>query len=130
VQRRDDPADSCSMPSAPGLANNQDAVQELEPLPRLEHAELDCAVRVFAPGKIDRPINSEANRVTAALTPEVYRKITQSFFPCQLKIDLPPGEYLLRMAVRDNLTGLLGSVNAQVKLPAMAAEAEKPVEKK
>jgi VWFA-related protein len=95
----------------------------------LEHAELDCGVRVFAAGKIDRPVKSEANRVTAALAPDAYRKIALSVFPCQLKIDLPPGEYLLRLAVRDNVTGLLGSVNAMVTVPAMAAQAAKPPEK-
>jgi VWFA-related protein len=96
----------------------------------LEHAELDCGVRVFAPGKIDTPIKSEATRVVAALKPEVYQKITHSFFPCQLKIDLPPGEYLLRLAVRDNETGLLGSLNARVTVPVTVAETEQPAEKR
>jgi VWFA-related protein len=89
----------------------------------LEHAELDCGVRVFAPGKIDSPIKSEATRVLAALKPDVYQKIAQSFFPCQLRLDLPPGSYLLRLVVRDNVTGLLGAVNAQVTVPPTSANA-------
>jgi VWFA-related protein len=95
----------------------------------LEHAELDCGVRVFAPGKIDNPIKSEATRMTAALKPEVYQKIAQSFFPCQLSLDLPPGNYLLRLVVRDNITGLLGAVNGEVTVPPLSANAgPKPAE--
>jgi VWFA-related protein len=90
----------------------------------LEHAELDCGVRVFAAGKIDSPIKSEATRTSAALKPEVYQKIVQSFLPCQLSIDLPPGSYLLRLVVRDNITGLLGAVNAQVTVPPISKAAQ------
>jgi VWFA-related protein len=89
----------------------------------LEHAELDCAVRVFSPGKIDTPVKSEGARMSALLKPNVYKMITQSFFPCQLNIDLPPGNYFLRLAVRDNATGLLGTVNAQLAVPPLSAQA-------
>jgi VWFA-related protein len=95
----------------------------------LEHAELDCGVRVFSAGKFDNAVKSEATRITAALQPEAYQKITRSFFPCQLMIDLPPGNYLLRLAVRDNITGLLGAVNARVTVPPISANAgPKPAE--
>jgi hypothetical protein len=89
----------------------------------LEHAELDCAVRVFSPGKIDTPVKSEGARMSAFLKPDVYKTIKQSFFPCQLNIDLPPGNYFLRLAVRDNATGLLGTVNAQLAVPPLSAQA-------
>lgn len=95
----------------------------------LEHADLDCAVRVFSPAKIDKPVKSEAGRFSASLKPEVYKTISGNYFPCQLRIDLPPGIYLLRLAVRDNSTGLLGSVNARVAVPAASVVAEpKPAE--
>ncbi|HMF89534.1 MAG TPA: VWA domain-containing protein [Candidatus Angelobacter sp.] len=95
----------------------------------LEHADLDCAARVFAPSKVDKPVKSEAIRVATALKPEVYKTISGSYFPCQLPLELPPGNYLLRLAVRDNTTGLLGSVNAQVVVPAVSPAAEpKPAE--
>lgn len=95
----------------------------------LEHADLECAVRAFVPAKIDKPVKTEASRVSAKLTPEVYKTISGSFFPCQLQLDLAPGTYLLRLAVRDNSNGLLGSVNAQVTVPAVSAVAEpKPAE--
>ncbi|HEY6306405.1 MAG TPA: VWA domain-containing protein [Candidatus Angelobacter sp.] len=94
-----------------------------------EHAELDCAVRVFAPGKIDTPVKSEGTRMNAALLPEAYNKISRTFFPCQLDLELAPGNYFLRLAVRDNKTGLLGAVNAQVTVPPISANAgPKPAE--
>jgi VWFA-related protein len=83
-----------------------------------QHAELDCAVRVVAPGKIDTPVKSEGTRISATLQPDAYDRITHSFFPCQLELDLAPGTYFLRLAVRDNTSGVLGAVNAQVTVPA------------
>ena len=38
-------------------------------------------------------------------------------YVCELKIDLPPGQYLLRLAVRDGTSGNVGSANAQVTVP-------------
>lgn len=94
-----------------------------------EHAEVDCAVRVFAPGKGETPLKSEGTRVSAVLDPDVYLKISHTFFPCRLNLDLAPGSYLLRLAVRDNKTGKLGAVNAQVTVPPLSAGATpKPFE--
>jgi VWFA-related protein len=86
----------------------------------LRHGEVDCAARVFSPKNIDHPVKTEAARIQAQLKPEVYEKISRTWFPCELKLDLPAGTYYLRLAVRDNLTGLLGSLNAQVVVPALA----------
>lgn len=79
----------------------------------LEHGEVDCAARAFLPKDVDHPVTTEAARVEARLKPEVYEKINRTWFPCQISLDLPNGNYLLRLAVRDNMTGLIGSVNAQ-----------------
>lgn len=86
----------------------------------LHHGEVDCAARIFSIKDIDHPIDTQASRVEAALKPEAFERINRSWFPCQLAIELPAGQYFLRLAVRDNLTGLLGSLNAQVSVPAIA----------
>lgn len=86
----------------------------------LHHGQVDCAARIFSAKDIEHPVDTQASRMQAALKPEAFDKISRSFFPCQLAIELPPGQYFLRLAVRDNLTGLLGSVNAQVSVPAVA----------
>ncbi len=84
----------------------------------LQHAQVDCAVRAFAPKDLDKPVKTEGTKVNAALKPDALAKIKSSFFPCELKVDLPPGQYLLRLAVRDGGSGNVGSVNAQVTVPA------------
>lgn len=80
----------------------------------LEHGEVDCAARAFSPKDVEHPVTTEAARIEARLKPEVYEKINRTWFPCQITLDLPNGSYLLRLAVRDNVTGLIGSLNAQV----------------
>jgi hypothetical protein len=52
-------------------------------------------------------------------------KVKSSFFPCELKVDLPPGQYLLRLAVRDASSGIVGSVNAQVTVSAQPVAARR-----
>jgi hypothetical protein len=55
----------------------------------------------------------------------------QMIFPCNQALKLAPGEYLLRLAVRDNTNGLFGTANGKVTVPAAAASQEaKPEEKK
>jgi hypothetical protein len=84
----------------------------------LQHAEVDCAVRAFAPNDLDKPVKTDGTKVNAALKPDALAKIKSSFFPCELKVDLSPGQYLLRLAVRDGSSGVVGSANAQVTVPA------------
>lgn len=88
----------------------------------LRHGQVDCGARIFSAKDIDHPIDTQASRMEAALKPEAFEKINRSFFPCQLAIELPAGQYFLRLAVRDNLTGLLGSVNASVAVPSTKAK--------
>lgn len=78
----------------------------------LEHAAVECAVQAFsAKGKL---VRSELTTVNAALKPETFYKVMQESFPCQQAIDLEPGNYYLRLGVRDERTGLIGTTNARV----------------
>lgn len=75
----------------------------------LEHATVECAVEAYSEhGKV----KSEATTVNAALQPEAFVHVQQTFFPCQQTLDLPPGTYRLRLGVVDYHTGLLGTANA------------------
>ena len=74
-------------------------------------------MRAFAPNDLDKPVKTDGTKVNAALKPDALAKIKSSFFPCELKVDLPPGRYLLRLAVRDSSSGVVGSANAQVTVP-------------
>ena len=78
----------------------------------LQHALLSGAVQVYS--EKGQPIKTEATTVTAGLAPDAFRQVMQNNLPFQITFDLPPGKYLLRLGIRDDRTGLLGSANATV----------------
>ncbi len=96
----------------------------------LQHASIDCAVQVFSM-KGD-PLQARANTFAAGLKPEQFQMVMQKFFPCNQALDLGPGDYVLRLGVRDNATGLIGTSNARVTVPlsTVAPGGGKPDEKK
>jgi hypothetical protein len=59
--------------------------------------------------------------VLPAIKPEVVEQIRRTYFPCRLELELPPGRYLLRLLVRDDTSGLMGTANAEVTVPNFAA---------
>lgn len=80
----------------------------------LQHAALECAVQAFsAEGK---RVAGKHTLTNAALKPAAFDQIMLGTFPCQQSIDLPPGNYFLRLGVRDNGTGLIGTLNAKVTI--------------
>jgi VWFA-related protein len=91
----------------------------------LEHAEVDCAARIFNSRDLDKSLKTLAVRMQAGLEEDAYNRINRSFFPCQLTFDLDAGTYFLRLAVRDNATGHIGAVNAHVTVPAPPESADK-----
>jgi hypothetical protein len=95
----------------------------------LEHAAVDCGVRVYS--KSGESLGTQGNTFNAALTAEQYQKVMKMIFPCNQTLELAPGEYLLRLAVRDNTNGLIGTANGRATVPAVSASQEsKPEEKK
>lgn len=89
-------------------------------------ASVDCAAAIYTEkGKL---VKMDANSVSPALTPELYAKVMKSGFPCRQTLDLPAGSYLLRVGVRDAQTGLLGTANATLTVPAATQNA--PADKK
>jgi VWFA-related protein len=95
----------------------------------LQHASVDCGVRAYT--KSGTALRTQGNTFDAALAPEQYQKVMRMIFPCNQTLELPPGEYLLRLAVRDKNNGLIGTANGSTTVPAVAAgKEEKPEEKK
>jgi VWFA-related protein len=84
----------------------------------LQAVNMECAIRVFPKNNPDKPIATEAQKMGGALNPEAYAKVMQGFFPCRDQLALQPGDYLLRLGVRDNVTGLIGTANASLTIPA------------
>jgi VWFA-related protein len=92
-------------------------------------AKVDYVVEVFSySGKV---VQTESSAMEYALPPDAYKKVMRSVLPFQKLFDLAPGDYLLRLAVRDNRTGLIGTANGKVSVaqaspaPAAASPAEK-----
>lgn len=83
----------------------------------LEHATVECTVQVFsAKGKA---MGGKLTTVNAALKQETFDKVMQDTFPCQQAVVLEPGSYVLRLGVRDDRTGLIGTTNAKVSIAAL-----------
>lgn len=75
-----------------------------------QHAEVDCVIQAYSKGKL---LKTEASTAKAFLSPANFDKTRQRGFPCQRSIELPPGSYFLRLGVRDNRTGLIGTTTAR-----------------
>ena len=87
-----------------------------------KRAAIECAVRVFSIHGSDKPLRTESDIVDANLPPESYATVMQRGMPCRATLELPAGEYLLRLGVRDNNTGTIGTANIQWIVPEASQE--------
>jgi VWFA-related protein len=85
----------------------------------LQHASIDCGAQVFT--MKGAPVAARASTFAVALKPEQLQLVMQRFLPCHQELALDPGEYVLRLGVRDNATGLIGTANARVTVPLATA---------
>jgi len=92
----------------------------------LQAVNMECAVRVFPKKNPDKPVKTEAQKMGGALNADAYAKIMKGFFPCRDALELQPGDYLLRLGVRDNVTGLIGTANASLTIPEDSSSANPP----
>ncbi|HEY2392763.1 MAG TPA: VWA domain-containing protein [Candidatus Angelobacter sp.] len=90
---------------------------------QLQHASVNCAVEVYSIK--GEPIKKDATTLTAALQPAVYNKIIRDGLPCQQKLALSPGDYIFRLGVRDNTTGMIGTVDTHVSIAALPPQTTK-----
>ena len=86
----------------------------------LEHAMMKCAVEVYSRKGV--PLRTEASDVSTALKPDAYNQVLRTNLPCRAQFNLGEGDYLLRLAVRDERTGLIGSQNAELIVGAQRVE--------
>lgn len=94
----------------------------------MQHASVDCAVIVYS--QKGETVQTLSNTMVAALRPDEYNRVMQRSFPCRQTLDLQPGEYMLRLGVRDARTGLLGTLNAPLTVPAGSSNGvQQPAEK-
>ncbi|MGZ4872062.1 MAG: VWA domain-containing protein [Candidatus Angelobacter sp.] len=89
----------------------------------LQAVNMECAVRVFPKKNPDKPVTTEAQKMGGAMNADAYAKVMKGFFPCRDQLALQPGDYLLRLGVRDNVTGLIGTANASLSIPEESSSA-------
>jgi VWFA-related protein len=94
----------------------------------LQHASVDCAVIVYS--QKGETVQTLSNTMVAALKPDEYARVMQRSFPCRQTLDLQPGQYGLRLGVRDARIGMLGTLNAPLTVPAATSSAQPAEEKK
>jgi hypothetical protein len=87
-----------------------------------KRAGMECAVRVFSAAAGDKPLQTESDIINADLPAESYALVMQRGMPCRVALDLPAGEYVLRLGVRDNNTGVIGT--ASIQWNAASAESQ------
>jgi VWFA-related protein len=78
----------------------------------IQHASVDCVVQAYSADRA--PAKAEATRIQADLTPGNFEKVNQSYLPCQQRLELQPGNYILRLGVMDNRSGLIGTATTAV----------------
>jgi VWFA-related protein len=90
---------------------------------QLQHASVNCAVEVYSTN--GERVKKDATTMTAALQPDVFNKVVREGFPCQEKLALSPGDYMIRLGVRDNTTGTIGTADTRVSVPAEQSQEQK-----
>ena len=76
--------------------------------------DLDFVVAAITPD--GRLAAREAKTVNATLDPAQFAQVKQRGLMLPVEVSLPPGSYNLRLAVRDNHTGYLGTLTAPITL--------------
>jgi VWFA-related protein len=80
------------------------------------HCTLQFEVQAFtAEGK---RVKTEVQTAEASLPEPTFERVSRQELPMSVPIRLPPGKYDLRLGVRDNQTGLFGTADLALEVPA------------
>jgi VWFA-related protein len=82
----------------------------------LQHATLDYAVEIYS--EKGKQIKTDVTSIDIALPTEPFKQVMRTGLPYQKTFDLAPGNYILRLGIRDNRTGLIGSGTGKLNLGA------------
>ena len=81
----------------------------------LHYSTLQFEVQAFTPeGKL---VKAEVQTAEASLPEPTYERVRKQELPMNVPIRLAPGKYILRIGVRDNLTGLFGTADLALEVP-------------
>jgi len=77
---------------------------------------IDLEVIALAFDSNRKSVATTAQAIATGLKPEMMQKTLQTGLGIPEKLDLPPGKYEVKFAVRDNSSGLLGTVSVPIEL--------------
>jgi VWFA-related protein len=80
------------------------------------HCTLQFEVQAFTPE--GKRVKTEVQTADASLPEPTYQRVSKQELPMSVPIRLAPGKYVLRLGVRDNQTGLFGTANLALEVPA------------
>jgi len=81
----------------------------------LHRCMLQFEVQAFTPD--GKRVKAEVQTAEASLPEPTYEKVSKQELPMSVPIRLAPGKYILRLGVRDNLTGLFGTADLPLEVP-------------
>jgi VWFA-related protein len=82
----------------------------------LHYCTLRFEVQAFSiQGKL---VKAQVQSAEASLPQPTYERVRKQELPMSVPIHLEPGKYILRLGVRDNLTGLFGTSELALEVPA------------
>jgi VWFA-related protein len=79
------------------------------------HCSLQLEVQAFTPD--GKRVKTQVQTAEASLPEPTYEKVRKQELPMNVPIRLAPGKYILRLGVRDNLTGLFGTADLVLEVP-------------
>jgi hypothetical protein len=82
----------------------------------LEQRKLNLEFLAIARARDGKIAGQFAQQIKKDLSPEAVAMIQQSGIGYKYTLDLPPGDYLVRIVVRDNNTGRTGAANSLLKV--------------
>jgi VWFA-related protein len=82
----------------------------------LHHCTLQFEIQAFTPE--GKRVKAEVQTAEASLPEPTYERVSKQALPMQVPIQLAPGKYILRLGVRDDNTGLFGTADLALEVPA------------
>jgi len=77
---------------------------------------IDLEVITLAFDSNRKSVANASQAITTGLKPEMIQKTLQTGLGVPEKLDLAPGKYEVKFAVRDNSSGLLGTISVPIEL--------------
>ncbi len=108
---REVPLEADAKPAATGKSKHEFAVGVLGNSLTVDQNAVDLTVLGVAIAADGENGGQGENHLTGKLKPEVIERIRKSGMAMNVPLELAPGKYDIRFAVRDNISGDVGSVN-------------------